>query len=163
MLNAVFIEEAFKLINFAIVVGFVVYYIKTKMLDNVRDQIRQKELFEQNLATNSEHLLQQIEQADKDFISEKQYANQLLEKIAAWHKQVDEQNQKQKARAEACYTQAVARRTEQQEYTVRAHTVRALVPDTIASLAQQLEREYSNDPQKADRYIQKVLNRMGDK
>lgn len=74
----------FKIINFSVLIGLVIYIFQRKVRGQIKTKIREKEVFWQNLQTNKQALIDQQHKLQMERAAQKDYGMELLKKIETW-------------------------------------------------------------------------------
>lgn len=150
------VSFVFRVLNFAAILGLIVYVFRTRFLDQMRSKIREKEVFWKNLENNKTMLIKQQEELDDEINWQDIYGQELLAKIDQWHKHMDNiQEIEMKKRKEYC-KEAEDRRTTQEKYVQLQEVAKRVSVSAFERIGDELEKRFSNK-KKADAYLDKIV------
>ncbi|MEX0940130.1 MAG: hypothetical protein WDZ41_02125 [Candidatus Babeliales bacterium] len=159
MLNNI-IAIIFRLINFSIIVAGSVYLFQKYILSSIKERIKEKEIFWQNLRINKESLIDQKDRIITQIASQETYAQYLLNNIVKWQKYI-QQKELQKIEQQKNISIHIAQRIDQQEQNYSLELLKQeLLPDVFDKAYDELKKKYQS-PIEAQEYIDKVLNQIG--
>ena len=154
------VAMAFKLINFGIIISVSIYYFKTRLLRKIKDRIKEKEVFKENLHANKHQLIGQQHKLDEEIVWQREYAGQLFEKINRWNAQV-KTSQDQQARKLETYIQDTEKKREQQaHHQAMFHMIQRVVPIAFDNVTKKLKATFEPDGPQAAQYIDGIIKNI---
>jgi len=157
MLANQFLLVLFKLINFVLVIAILTYVVKKYVLPSFKDKVISYKAYFNKLVQqrNDDAVLYQqlIKQTEQQAIE----IEQLSQKLTQWQKAIEQCRMVQDQQQELIRSHRIQKRALQQETIgfIKASTV--ILPEALHETAQKLQKEFMEDEQKGQEYINQLL------
>lgn len=156
MIASDLIVVAFKVINFAALIGLCLYFFQRKLKKKIKTKIEEKEVFWQNLQTNKKVLIDQQHKLSIEITWQQQYAQELLKKIGIWRSTSLEFEQALQNAMLVNAQQAYERTLAIKEHKQLLATLDQIVPKAMDDVHKELVH-YFSELKNADRYVENVV------
>ena len=153
------VSFVFRVLNFAAILGLIVYFFRTRFLDQMRSKIREKEVFWKNLKNNKTMLVKRQEALDDEINWQDTYGQKLLDKIDQWHKHMDMRHEVEIKKREEYSKNAERRRSTQEKYAQLQTVATSVATSAFERVGDELEKVFSNK-KKADAYLGKIVTSL---
>jgi hypothetical protein len=138
-----FLDIAFELTLFILFIIICYYFLRTRILPSIYDQINSNRQYKKSLIEKSELLKDTLKSVDRDIEQESQLLASLESKVKIWHqKQIDE-NLKSEQEVEYLRNELEQKREIQQKNLVSSKIQKLVIPKAIEDAKLILEAEDS--------------------
>ena len=149
----------FRVINFALILGLIIYVFRRKFLGQIRSKIQEKEIFWKNLQNNKDALIKQQKDLNDDIDWQNRYAQELLLKIDHWRSVVDKYHEFEKKKEKEIVEKIKHRRIVQQDCAQLNMITNNIAPRILEHVHENLIKTF-DDSQKSKIYLVESIHRL---
>lgn len=159
MLSSTIIAYIFRILNFAVLIGVIVYLFKRYALDMIYEQMNEKEAHMQGLDEQKRMLIWRIHELNRSIESQELRGKKLVEKVDQWHahyqKIIAQHEQEHKKNAERIGVHRQLRA----EHIVQELMEREIFPEVLKEVRQTVIEKFSHASEN-NHFIEKLVEQI---
>ena len=149
----------FRLLNFAILVGFAFYFFRKKVYAHVVKNMTQRRAQARSRDERARELFEQAGRMRDTILQDKQFFMRMKEQIVQWGNAVEQHHTEQLKERDARAESVDARQQVRQQHLNQQDARRALLPGALGDATQELVKRFDNDAARR-RYLATILTHM---
>ncbi len=158
-INVPLVTIIFRLLNFALLIGFFVYIFKRYIYQNISDQIAEKESFIHGLIQNNKVLEEQQHDLEMRITQQESKCKELVQKTMLWQQAVTQEKQAWTVLQDAVIRDRAQRVKLQQESLEKDRLKRVVLPHVLTESQKKLQQEFES-PQAGQAFIADIIAQL---